>query len=132
MTKVEAQLAALGNMPARELKPEWERLYKTAAPAISADLLRLGIAYRLQERAYGGLSPKLRRELERPGPGKSPLQLKAGTRLLRSWNGRTVSVLVTDTGFEFEERQYRSLSSIARKVTGTARSGPRFFGLKNG
>jgi hypothetical protein len=132
MSKVEAQLAALAGMLPTELKLEWKGLYKSAAPAISPDLLRLGIAYRLQERAYGGLSPKLRRELERPGPGKSCLQLKAGTRLLRSWNGRTVSVLVTETGFELDDRKYRSLSSIAREVTGAAWSGPRFFGLNNG
>jgi hypothetical protein len=60
------------------------------------------------------------------------VQLKAGTRLLRSWNGRSVSVLVTGSGFEFEDREYRSLSSIAREVTGAAWSGPRFFGLRNG
>jgi hypothetical protein len=72
-----------------------ERLYEAAAPAISSDLLRLGLAYRLQERAYGGLSPKVRRELERASAGRTSVQLKAGTRLLRSWNGRSVSVLVT-------------------------------------
>jgi hypothetical protein len=132
MPKVEAQLAALEQMSPKDLRAEWERLYKAAAPAISADLLRLGLAYRLQERAYGGLSAKVRRELERPGGSKRSVQLKAGTRLLRSWNGRTVSVLVTDTGFEFEDREHRSLSSIAREVTGAAWSGPRFFGLNNG
>jgi hypothetical protein len=51
---------------------------------------------------------------------------------LRTWNGRSVSVLVTGSGFEFEDREYRSLSSIAREVTGAAWSGPRFFGLRNG
>jgi hypothetical protein len=128
----EAQLAALGRMSAQQLTTEWERLYKAAAPAISADLLRLGIAYRLQERAYGGLSAKVRRELERPSGGKTRVRLKPGTRLLRSWNGRSLSVLVTDTGFEFQDREYRSLSGIAREVTGAAWSGPRFFGLNNG
>lgn len=55
--------------------------------------------------------------------------MKAGTRLLRSWNGRSIEVNVTDTGFEHDGRSFKSLSKIAREVTGTAWSGPRFFGL---
>jgi hypothetical protein len=59
-------------------------------------------------------------------------QLKPGTRLVRSWHGRTISVLVSEAGYVFEDRTYRSLSRIAREVTGAAWSGPRFFGLLAG
>jgi hypothetical protein len=58
------------------------------------------------------------------------LSLKAGTRLVRDWNGRTLNVLVCDEGFELDGRHYGSLTQIAHDVTGTRWSGPRFFGLK--
>ncbi len=125
MATLEAKLAALATMLPVQLRTEWGRLYGGPAPAISPDLLTHGIAFRLQERA---LRPKLMpmaRLLSRsPAPS-----IKPGTRLLRSWNGRSVAVTVTDTGFLFEDRSYRSLSAIAREVTGTGWSGPRFFGL---
>ncbi len=63
-------------------------------------------------------------------PRQTHVKLKAGTRLVRSWNGRTIEVLVSEHGYTWEDRSYRSLSHIAREVTGTAWSGPRFFGLE--
>lgn len=132
MTKLDQQLQALEAMTIAQLQVEWERVYKGPAPRLPMGLLRHGVAYKLQERALGRLSRRSRTELKRLRLGPGSPQLKPGTRLLRSWNGRTVSVLVTETGFLFEEREYRSLSSIANRVTGAAWSGPRFFGLKNG
>ncbi|WP_114226578.1 MULTISPECIES: DUF2924 domain-containing protein [Sphingomonas] len=127
---LDAKLAALQQMSAVELRAEWTRQLKAEPPKITAELMRLAIGYRLQERALGGLSARCRRKLLAPtGRGAALPVMKPGTRLLRSWNGRTIEVLVTDEGYEHENRSYRSLSQIAREVTGTAWSGPRFFGL---
>lgn len=128
MARLEEQLAALASLRRRQLQQEWERVCKEPAPNLSADLLRLGIAYRLQQKARGGLSRASRFQLQE-GKGEQPA-IKPGTRFVRSWNGRTVSVEAQKDGFVFEDRIYNSLSAIAREVTGTNWSGPRFFGLR--
>ena len=96
------------------------------------------IAYRIQEIAFGGLSKAtLRRlatlaaEFESDGRIATPVKprIKPGARLVREWHGRTHAVVVTEDGFEFEGKLHRSLTSIARKITGAGWSGPRFFGL---
>src|SRR4029077_13316948 len=93
----------------------------------------------MQELAAGGLRPELRRQLQRIArellqTGRAMLpphaRLKPGTRLLREWKGRSHEVLVLDDGFSWQTGHYRSLSAIARQITGTAWSGPLFFGLK--
>jgi len=125
-------------MSLAKLTSEWERLYKKPAPTLGTDLLSRSIAYRLQERQYGGLTITARRQINRLakqlGNGAevsiSPHgDLKPGTRLSRDWHGKTCHVLVMDEGFLFEDRRYRSLSQIANAITGTKWSGPRFFGL---
>jgi hypothetical protein len=123
-----------------ELTAEWRRLYPTNPPArISRALLIAAIAYRVQEAALGGLRPELQRRLrhiaEQVSRGEEPAltatpRLKPGTRLLREWQGRTHEVLVIDDGFVWQQERYRSLSQIARAITGTRWSGPVFFGLK--
>lgn len=128
MAKLKDQLAALSKMQRQELQSEWERVYKQPAPSVSADLIRMGVAYRLQEKACGGLSRASLAELNETGAGRPTI--KPGTRLVRSWNGRTISVEVREDGFVFENRPYPSLSAIARGVTGSHWSGPRFFGLR--
>lgn len=109
------------------LRQEWERVYGMPAPRISAELLKMGIAYRLQEKAQGGLSRSSTTAL-RAASDSGP-SIKPGTRLVRSWNGRTVSVEVAEDGFLYDDEHYASLSAISRQVTGTNWSGPRFFGL---
>ncbi len=131
---VEKKLAALEGMKKTELQIEWRRYYKSEPPKISPSLMRMGIAYRIQEKVFGGLSrttqAKLRRIANGEALGSKPIgKLKPGTRLVRTWNDQTIVVLVTETGFVFEDEEYRSLSEIARKVTGAHWSGPRFFGL---
>jgi len=127
MPLLDERLAVLADLKPAALRQEWERAYRMPAPRISADLLRMGIAYRLQEGEHGGLSRASTATL-RTAPGRgSPI--KPGTRLVRSWNGRTISVQVTEARFIYEDRSYASLSAIAREVTGTNWSGPRFFGL---
>jgi hypothetical protein len=128
MTRIEEELAALVALPAAALPAEWQKIYKTPAPRLSPDLLRRGIAYRLQERAYGKLPTKVAREIAAAGRKREP-EVSPGTRLVREWNGRTIDVIASDDGMIWEGRTYRSLSAIARAVTGTPWSGPRFFGI---
>src|SRR5205807_9182185 len=132
-------LSRLPKLDIRELREEWRRLYKTdASPHLSRALLIRAVAYRMQEVALGCLRPEPQRqlrqiamELKQTGAAKRfRPQLKPGTRLMREWQGRTYEVVVLDDGFSWQGTQYRSLSAIARRITGTAWSGPLFFGLK--
>jgi hypothetical protein len=121
-----------------ELRCEWRRLYEKDPPRISRDLLVLGIGYRRQELQHGGLGKatlrklttlaKTLRQTGRVGPAPI-LSLKAGTRLVREWHGRTHTVTVTEDGFEYDGASYPSLTKIAKAITGAHWSGPRFFGL---
>jgi hypothetical protein len=131
MTKLETELIRLAGLPLADLRNEWQAAYGGDAPTISPALLRLGIAYRWQEKALGKLPARVAQRLS-GGRTERPTPLSPGTQLVRGWNGRTVSVMVTEGGFSFEDQTYRSLSAIAREVTGTAWSGPRFFGLDGG
>ena len=127
MARIDDELAALVALPDAALSEEWRKVYKSAPPRISPDLLRRGIAYRLQERAFGRLSPQVARVLA--SSGRAAPEVTPGTRLVREWNGRTIDVLAIAGGMLWEGRTYRSLSAIAREVTGTPWSGPRFFGI---
>ncbi len=127
MARIDDDLATLTVLPDIALGSEWRRIYRSEPPRLSPDLLRRGIAYRLQERAYGKLSPHVARVLA--SGGRAAPEVTAGTRLVREWNGRTIDVIATEDGMVWEGRTYRSLSAIAREVTGTAWSGPRFFGI---
>ena len=134
---------ALGRVQALalpELRAEWRRVHKSAPPAaFTADLLIRGITYRMQEQSFGKLPIEFRRELDqlagmgaktvRPGKKKGPL--RTGSRLVRRWRGISYSVAVLDGGFEYRDKSYRSLSEIAREITGTRWSGPRFFGVRS-
>ena len=136
------QIAQLRALSRPQLLDMWQKLYDRAAPpGIRRELLVPFLAYRMQEHAYGGLKPSARSELRRiardleESTGSTRLilrpKIKAGTRLLREWRGRTHEVMATESGYEYRGVGYRSLSEIARKVTGTRWSGPAFFGLKN-
>jgi Protein of unknown function (DUF2924) len=123
-----------------ELRGEWRRLHRMPPPMrLSRDLLVRGITYKLQERAYGGLSTATARKLAQaaahpPGRGATkpapPISLRPGTRLVREWRGVTHMVLIQADGIEWRGQRYRSLSVVARKITGARWSGPRFFGLR--
>ncbi len=133
-------LARLPELDIADLRQQWRHLYKAeASPHLSRELLMRAIAYRMQEVALGALRPEAQRQLrqivlELKQSGKTTAclrpQLKPGTRLLREWQGRSYEVLVLDDGYSWQGTQHRSLSAIARKITGTAWSGPFFFGLK--
>ena len=139
MSNLDAQIAALIRMSPAALRSKWREVHRSLAPDLSPSLLARGIAYRLQERVHGGLSrstkkqlANIARRLARNGSVDDPhtVNLKPGTRLVRSWNGTIYKVLVGDEGFEFAGRRYESLTQIARDITGAHWSGPRFFGVK--
>jgi hypothetical protein len=132
-------LSRLSELNLVELRDLWCHLYKSeAAPHLSRELLVRAIAYRIQEVAAGGPRLELRRqlrqialELQQTGRLRIRAQLKPGTRLMREWRGRSHEVLVLDDGFSWQGTHYRTLSAIARQITGTAWSGPLFFGLRS-
>jgi Protein of unknown function (DUF2924) len=133
-------LARLPELDLGELRRRWRGLFKAVAPPhLSRELLVRALAYRMQELALGGLRPEPQRrlrqiaqEFKERGQARKRFdpQLKPGTRLIREWQGRTFEVLVLDDGFSWQGTHYRSLSAVTRKITGTAWSGPLFFGLK--
>jgi len=121
-----------------ELHREWRQLYHSAPPRIRRDLLIRAIGYRLQEIEHGGLGKSTRRKLQMLAKmfwttgrvGQNPgLSLKPGARLIREWHGHTHTVTVTEDGFEYDGMSYPSLTKVAKKITDTHWSGPRFFGL---
>jgi hypothetical protein len=137
---IEGDIDRLRSLDLVELREEWRRLYHRDAPRLSRDLLVLGLGYRLQEMANGGLGQATRRKLQTIAKslrttgrvGSTPsLSLKHGARLVREWHGRAHTVTVTEDGFEYAGANYPSLSKIAKKITGAHWSGPRFFGLSN-
>ena len=136
------EIADLADMKSLELKERWRRFNRAEPPPkISRDLLLRASAYQIQEEEFGGLSRAAKRRLhslaQKMGRGGSPSfdfapSLKPGAKLIREWCGKTYSVIAIEGGFDFEGRRYPSLSKIAREITGTRWSGPRFFGLGGG
>ena len=133
-------LARLPELDLGELRQRWRALYKADASAhLSRELLLRAVAYRIQEVTLGGLRSDRQRQLRQAARQfnetgeirrRARPELKSGTRLVREWRGRTYAVLVLDGGFSWQGTHYRSLSAVARKITGTPWSGPLFFGLK--
>jgi hypothetical protein len=133
MAALDNQLTRLAVLSPAELGEEWRRLRREEPPRLSPDLLRHALCYTLQEKAVGKLPSRIARHLKNDAlTSARAARLSPGTQLVRSWNGCTIDVLVVEDGFRFEGKTYRSLSAIAREVTGTAWSGPRFFGLTRG
>ena len=141
MSKIHTILAAIPTMPRSEVEAQWNKLEAGEAPRLPDPLFRRLTAQMLQERRYGDVPAMIRRELarlteiatgaaEKSRPPIMSIRLSDGTRLIREWNGRTIEVLFRDEAFEWEGRTYKSLSHIAREVTGAHWSGPRFFGMR--
>jgi len=136
---LDAHLAALEAAPLPSLRADWERLTGRPPPTgLRRDLLRHALVYTLQERAFGGLDRATRGRLQQIAAsvdrgqtrGLAPIpRLRPGTALTRDWQGRAHTVLVLEQGFEYAGQTYKSLSEIARAITGTRWSGPAFFGL---
>jgi len=134
------QLATLADLDAPALKKLWQRCHgRGLPPTLSRDLIIRMTAHKLQEKALGGLTGAVKRKLKLLSDkmaagtlngGSGLISLKPGTKLVRSWHGRTYEVSVLEEGFEMGGKRHRSLSKVAEEITGTHWSGPRFFGLK--
>jgi hypothetical protein len=137
-SEIAEQLETLQSMDLIALRDEWRKLKGSEPPRLSRDLMLRAVAHALQMQAFGALPPSTIKKLETSigevgevlsATEPSRRDLSAGARLVREWHGRTHSVEVLKEGFLFEGKIYRSLSEIARRITGSHWSGPRFFGL---
>lgn len=137
---VAAQVAALPDLPTSELWALWGRFFKRRPQNPNRNYLESRVAYKLQEEAFGGLPTETQRRLVHIGMRHSKIksrqvardiELAPGTVLLREWGNRDHKVTVTAQGtFEYEGKFFKSLSAVARHISGTPWSGPLFFGLK--
>ena len=133
------QIAGLPVLPTPRLREMWRDLTGTEPPPYNRTFLVRRLAYRLQELAFGGLSAKAERriddliyELENPKKAK-PRDLDTpipGTKLIREWQGVMHEVTTEADGYEYQGRRFKSLSAVARAITGTRWNGPLFFGLR--
>ena len=138
------QLATLETMTMAQLHEKWRDLYGGEPPGYKRQFLIKRLAYRIQELFYGGLSEAAKAQLRRVGQddpvarvdrrvSDSPqgkADILPGTRFVRIWKDRRYEVLAHENGFEYEGRMFRSLSAVAREITGTRWNGKIFFGLK--
>jgi DUF2924 family protein len=137
---LKAEIERLPDLGLNELRTRWKKLYGRRAPKFfRRKLLVRAVAYQMQVEAYGGLSTATKRRLREiaaavragneeaviPGP-----RIKLGTRLYRSWQGKTHCVLVLPDGFEWQGSRFGSLSAVAKAITGTNWNGFTFFGIK--
>lgn len=131
-TKLRDELAALDTMHAAALAERWVTLTARPVPQASAALLRLALAWELQAAVYGGLSRQSLQKLEQLAAGQTQTQsLSPGMRLAREFGGKLHVVIVDGDGsIHWNDRKWKSLSAVARAITGTRWSGPAFFGLK--
>lgn len=136
---LDGRLASLQTMRHRDLRREWALVCKSKPPqGRSRELLMRGTAWQLQAKRFGGLAPETKRHLTRIAQSmeRNPTyritpKLKAGTVLVREWQGGRHEVQVLERGFSYRGEHYRSLSQIARSITGTRWNGRAFFGLKD-
>jgi hypothetical protein len=138
-----AKVAVLKTARTIDLKQQWRELFGTEPPPYNRRFLESRLAYRIQELAYGGLKPEtlerlaaIAEDLDGGDPDRHRRRAAqdrpiAGTRLIREWRGVEHCVTVRDDDFEYQGRPYKSLSAVARAITGTRWNGPAFFGLRN-
>ena len=134
------EIARLRDLDLQALRAKWREHYGRPAPkTLRRDFLARAVAYQMQVEVYGGLKPSTRRRLReiaealRDGKGEtlfSAPRIKPGTTLVRSWREETHYVMTLEHGFAWKGKQYRSLSEVARAITGTRWNGLVFFGIK--
>jgi hypothetical protein len=135
---IEAEIERIRSLGLEALRSEWRAMYGASPPAgLTKDIIARMMAYRIQEQALGGLDRAAARLLERLARGEKPgteppRRLKAGTVILREYQGERHTVTVVPDGFIWQGSTYTSLSTIAKAITGTTWSGPRFFGVRSG
>lgn len=145
---VPRQIAELQTMPYDELKERWRMLYGGTPPAYNKVFIIKRLTYRIQELAYGGLSISIRERMRQilvangfdengwKAARKSPISKSCaglpvlGTKISREWNGRRYEVTVVHGGFEYDGNRYRSLTAVAKAITGTHWNGRVFFGIR--
>jgi antitoxin component of MazEF toxin-antitoxin module len=132
MGKLDDQLAGLATMSPAQLRKTWRKVAGTTLPKVSANMLRLAIGYQLQAKAHGTLVRANRQQLDQLAASVTrTTAAQPGMRLVREWKGTVHIVMVgEDKVFRWNNRDWNSLSSVARAITGTRWSGPAFFGLK--
>jgi hypothetical protein len=137
-----ARIAALRTMAMPDLKRKWRELFDSEPPPYNRRFLESRLAYRVQELAYGGLKPETVERLRALGEQldggnirvrklKADTRPIAGTQLIREWKGIEHRITVRDDDFEYQGQPFKSLSAVARAITGTRWNGLVFFGLKN-
>ena len=140
-TDVTIEIAQIGALDAPALRSLWPTWFGTPPPVrMRRDMLALALAYRIQSKALGGLSKPAVRTLDAVAAREfgeatvrttdQPRRLRPGTRLVREWHGVVHDVAVVEDGFVWDGTRYRSLSAVARAITGTRWNGLVFFGLK--
>jgi hypothetical protein len=128
---VTEEVRALAGLDLAALRRVWRERIGPAPAMRSPDMLRLLLAWRIQVKAFGDLDAKIRRELRRSKPSPRPVgELPLGSSIVREWQGREHEVIAIEDGFAYGGARYRSLSEIARAITGVRWNGPRFFGLR--
>ncbi len=139
MSDLERRLGELPSMSPAQLRALWRECWRRPAPTMAPDLLRRGIAWKLQSRVHGVLPAQSKRALDQaatrlrngePVTSIRSVSLKPGTRLVREWRGKIHQVVVLDKGYEHEGRHFTSLTQVASAIAGVHWSGPLFFGLK--
>lgn len=128
---LEAQLASLKSMSRSELRAAWNQEVRTPPPNVSGGLLQLALAHHFQSKVLGGVTKAMERKLEEIADGSVADRVTPGTRFVREWRGKVHIVTASDEGrYRWQNREWNSLSEIARTITGTQWSGPAFFGTR--
>jgi hypothetical protein len=130
--KLESLIADISAFDRAECLDRWREVFGRPPPKhLSPQFMKRVLIWEMQNRALGGVSLKTTRRLNQIASAKTlPAMTKPGSRLIREWNGRTYQVEVVEGGYVMDGRNWRSLSAIARHITGARWSGPRFFGVR--
>jgi Protein of unknown function (DUF2924) len=131
---IEAEIDRIRSLGLDDLRTLWRTTFRSSPPkGFTKDLVARFICWHIQEQAFGGLDPQTAKVLDSYARNNKPpdRRLKAGTVLVREYQGERHTVTIVPGGYVWRENTYASLSTIARAITGTAWNGPRFFGLRN-
>lgn len=129
---VQRQLLSLAQMDKDELAAKWQELFEKNPPEYGPVFMRRRLAHKIQELFYGGLSEVIKERMlsQKRTPARNTGLLKPGNRIIREWHGKQYEVIIRPNGVEFEGQLYRSLTAVAKKITGTHWNGKIFFGVK--
>jgi hypothetical protein len=135
---IEAEIVRIQSFSLYEVRALWRETFRKEVPkALTRDLLVRTVCWNIQDRAFGGHSPAILRLLAgyargKPGEFDRLRRLKPGTELVREYQGERQTVVITSEGYRWRDKEYPSLTAVARAITGGGWNGPRFFGLREG